>query len=68
MTVRLLLSLRNNFVFFSFSYALLLLLLLLLCESNVNRVYKEKLLLPIAVMHVEVMADTPRYCDYVYVV
>jgi len=49
MTVRLLLSLRNNFAFFfSVSCALLLLLLLLLLyESNVNRVYKEKLLLPI---------------------
>ncbi len=69
MTGRLLLSLRNNFAFFSVSYALLLLLLLLLLfESNVNRAHKEKLLLPIAVMHVEVMVDTPRYCDYVYVV
>jgi hypothetical protein len=51
--------------FFSVSRALLLLLLLLLLyESNVNRAHKEKLLPPIAVMHVEVKLDTPRYCDY----
>lgn len=68
MVVRLLLSLRNNFAFFfSVSYNLLL-LLLFLYKSNVNRVHKEKLLLPIAVMYVEVMVDTPRYCDYVYAV
>jgi hypothetical protein len=66
MTVRLLLSLKNNFAFFfSVSCALLLLLLLLLLyESNVNRAHKEKLLPPIAVMHVKVTLDTPRYCDY----
>jgi hypothetical protein len=54
--------LRFLFLFLSYS---LLLLLLLLYESNVNRVHKEKLLRPIAVMQVEVMVDTPRHCDYV---
>jgi hypothetical protein len=54
--------------FFSVSCALLLLLLLFLYKSNVNRVHKEKLLPPIAVMYIDVMVDTPRYCDYVYFV
>ncbi len=61
--------LRFSFLFFALYFCCLLLLWWwLLYESNVNRAHKEKLLLPIAVMHVAVMMDTPRYCDYVYVV
>jgi hypothetical protein len=65
-TVRLLLSLRNNFAFF-FLFLVLTVVVVVAVRIERQKVHKEKLLPSIAVMYVEVIVDTPRYCDYVCV-
>lgn len=68
-----LLSLRNNFAFFFlfltfyFCYDCCCCCCFCTNRTSIERT-KEKSLLPIVVMHAEMMTDTPRYCDYVYAV